>query len=205
VALGSRAGVSLIIFIRHFKYFAEPVPSWVMTLQNLDGFFQVGLPIILATDVIVVVSLSFLFLRRIVDRKVRYISLPADYFPLFLLLGITLSGVLMRYFTKTDLLAIKALGTGLLSFSPVAPEGVSVVFFVHLFLVSVLMAYFPFSKLMHFAGVFMSPTRNLANNNRVKRHINPWDYPVKVHTYEEYENEFRELMKAAGLPVDKEK
>jgi nitrate reductase gamma subunit len=195
----------LIIFIRHFKYFAEPVPSWVMMLQNLDGFFQIGLPIILATDIVVVVALTFLLLRRVIDPKLRYISLPADYFPLFLLLGITLSGILMRYFTKTDLVSIKALGTGLLSFHPVAPENVSVVFFVHLFLVTVLMAYFPFSKLMHFAGVFMSPTRNLANNSRIRRHINPWDYPVEVHTYEEYEDEFREVMKAAGLPVEKDK
>ena len=75
---------------------------------------------------------------------------------------------------------------------------------MHLFLVTILLAYFPFSKLMHFAGVFMSPTRNLANNNRMKRHINPWNYPVKVHTYDEYEDEFRDLMKAAGLPVEKE-
>jgi nitrate reductase gamma subunit len=56
---------------------------------------------------------------------------------------------------------------------------------------------------MHMGGVFLSPTRNLANNNRVKRHINPWDYPVKVHTYEEWEEEFRDKIKAAGLPLEK--
>jgi hypothetical protein len=67
-----------------------------------------------------------------------------------------------------------------------------------------LVAYFPFSKLVHMAGVFMSPTRNMANNNRMVHHTNPWDYPVKVHTYEEYEDEFRDKMKAAGIPVDKE-
>lgn len=194
----------LIILIRHCKYFIEPVPSWLVTVQHLDGFFQIGLPIILATDVVIVAAVTFLLMRRLVDQKVRYISLPADFFPLFLLLGITLSGVLMRYFIKTDLVSIKALGTGLLSFSPVVPDGVGVTFFVHLFLVTILMAYIPFSKLMHFAGVFMSPTRNLANNNRARRHINPWDYPVKVHTYEEYEDEFRDVMKAAGLPVKEE-
>ena len=62
---------------------------------------------------------------------------------------------------------------------------------------------FPFSKLMHMGGVFLSPTRNLANNNRAVRHINPWDYPVHVHTYEEYEDEFREKMVEVGIPVDK--
>lgn len=194
----------LIIFIRHFKYFAEPVPSWVLGIQNLDGFFQVGLPIILATDVIIVVALTFLFFRRILDPKLRYISLPADYFALYLLMGVVFSGILMRYFTKTDLTSIKELGTGLLSFSPTVPEGISAVFFIHLFMVTILLAYFPFSKLMHFAGVFMSPTRNLANNNRMVRHVNPWDYPVKLHTYEEYEEEFHDVMKAAGLPVEKE-
>jgi len=194
----------LIIFIRHFKYFAEPVPSWVIGIQNLDGFFQVGLPIILATDGVIVLALTFLFLRRIVDPKLRYISLPADYFALFLLMGITFSGILMRYFIKTDITSVKMLGTGLLSFSPVVPEGIGAMFFIHLFMVTILLAYFPFSKLMHFAGVFMSPTRNLANNNRMARHVNPWDYPVKVHTYEEYEDEFRDVMKAAGLPVEKE-
>jgi nitrate reductase gamma subunit len=180
------------------------VPEWVHLVQGLDGFLQIGLPIILISDVVIVTALTFLFLRRVVDPKLRYFSLPADYFPLFLLLGITISGVLMRYFTKTDLVAIKELGTGLLGFSPVVPDGVGAIFYVHLFLVSVLLAYFPFSKLMHFAGVFMSPTRNLANNNRFRRHVNPWDYPVKVHTYDEYEDEFRHLMKAAGLPLEKE-
>ena len=77
-------------------------------------------------------------------------------------------------------------------------------FYGHLFLVCVLLAYLPFSKLTHFAGVFLSPTRNLANNNRAVRHVNPWDYPVKVHGYPEYEDELREKMKSAGIPVEKE-
>jgi len=43
-----------------------------------------------------------------------------------------------------------------------------------------------------------------SDNSRAVRHVNPWDYPVKVHTYEEYEDEFRDVMRAAGLPLDKE-
>jgi len=93
----------------------------------------------------------------------------------------------------------------LVSFSPVIPkEPIGYIFYIHLFLLCTLFAYFPFSKLVHMAGVFMSPTRNLANTSRSKRHINPWNYPVHVHTYEEYENDFRAKMKEAGLPVEKE-
>ena len=43
----------------------------------------------------------------------------------------------------------------------------------------------------------------MVNNNRFKRHINPWNYPVKVHTYADYEDEFREKMVDAGLRVVK--
>jgi nitrate reductase gamma subunit len=194
----------LIVFIRHFKFFAEPVPSWVMAIQNLDGFFQVGLPIIYITDITLLAALTFLFLRRVVDPKLRYISLAADYFPLFLIGAIAVTGVLMRYFIKVDIIDVKELAMGWLSLSPVVPAGVSSLFLLHLFMVCCLFMYFPFSKLLHMAGVFVSPTRNLANNNRAKRYVNPWDYPVKVHTYEEYEDEFRNVMKAADMPLEKE-
>ena len=86
-------------------------------------------------------------------------------------------------------------------------------FYVHLFLVTCLIAYFPWSKLMHLGGVFLSPTRNLANNNRTVRHAIPWTaeersrvYPNwgKVHHYHEWEEEFRDKIEACGLPMDKE-
>ncbi|MBN2226197.1 MAG: sulfate reduction electron transfer complex DsrMKJOP subunit DsrM [candidate division Zixibacteria bacterium] len=195
----------LIILLRHLRFFAEPVPFFVTALQTLDGFFQIWLPIIYITDGLILAALLFLLFRRLYDVKLRYLSMAGDYFPLFLLLGIAITGYLMRYTTaKADLVEVKELAMGLLSFRPVIPAGLDSVFYLHIFLVSVLIAYFPFSKLLHMAGVFMSPTRNLANNSRAKRHINPWNYDVKVHTYEEYEDEFRDVMKAAGMPVEKE-
>jgi nitrate reductase gamma subunit len=194
----------LVIFIRHLRFFIEPVPYFVTLSEQLDGFFQVGLPVILITDIVIVVAVTYLFLRRVFDSRLRYISLPADYFPLFLILGIAVTGILMRYFYKTDIVAVKELAMGLISFRPVVAKDISAIFYIHLASVSVLFAYFPFSKLMHMGGVFLSPTRNLANNNRMKRHVNPWDYPVKVHTYEEYEDEFRDVMKAAGMPLEKD-
>ncbi|MBU8932617.1 MAG: sulfate reduction electron transfer complex DsrMKJOP subunit DsrM [candidate division Zixibacteria bacterium] len=194
----------LVILIRHFRYFTEPVPAVIAIVGELDGFFQVGLPILYLTDIFVVGALTYLFLRRVFIPQMRTISLVADYLALFLLLGITTTGVLLRYFTKTDIVAVKELAMGLMSFNPVIPDGIGVMFFIHLFLVSCLLAYFPISKLMHMGGVFLSPTRNLANNNRVRRHINPWNPKVKLHTYEEYEDEFRDVMKEAGLPLEKE-
>jgi nitrate reductase gamma subunit len=147
---------------------------------------------------------TYLIFRRIALPRIRYISLASDYFPLFLIMGIAGSGILMRYFIRADVEMIKEFAVGLTMFKPVVPAEMGLIFYVHLFLVSALLAYFPFSKLMHLGGVFLSPTKNLANNNRMRRHINPWNYPVKVHTYEEYEEEFRDKIKAAGLPLEKE-
>jgi nitrate reductase gamma subunit len=193
----------LCIFLRHLRFFMEPVPRFVLTLEHVDGFFQVGAPNLYMSDVIIVVALLYLVQRRLRDPQVRYISLFADYFALFLLLGLAVSGVWMRYFTRVDTVAIKQLAIGLVTFSPIVPKEVGTLFFVHLFLLSTLLAYFPFSKLMHMGGVFLSPTRNLASNNRMQRHVNPWDYPVKVHTYQEWEAEFHDKIVAAGLPLDK--
>jgi len=193
----------LVILLRHLRFFLEPVPSFVNAISAADAFFQVGVPPVYLTDIAVLLALAYLLLRRLRDAQLRYISLFTDYFALFLLLGLAGSGVLMRYFVRQDVVAVKQLALGLATFSPVMPASVGTLFFVHLAFLSTLLAYFPFSKLVHMAGIFLSPTRNLANTNRMKRHVNPWDYPVKVHTYEEWEDEFREKLRAAGLPLEK--
>jgi nitrate reductase gamma subunit len=101
--------------------------------------------------------------------------------------------------------SIKQLTMGWVTFSPVIAGKIGVIFFIHVFLVSTLLAYFPYSKLMHLGGVFLSPTRNMANNSRMVRHINPWNDPaIKPHAYSAYEDEFREFMKEAEIPVEKE-
>ncbi|OQX64019.1 MAG: menaquinol oxidoreductase [Desulfococcus sp. 4484_241] len=202
-----------VVVLRHLRFFFEPVPQFVQLLEKADSFFRfeffapffkIGLPGVYLSGFVLLGALLFLLGRRIFLGQVRYVSLASDYFPLFLIIGIAASGILMRYFAKVDVIAIKEFAMGLASLHPKVPEGVGAIFYVHLFLVSVLVAYFPYSKLMHAGGIFLSPTRNLANNNREKRHINPWNYSVKTHTYEEYEEEFREKMIEAGIPVEKE-
>jgi nitrate reductase gamma subunit len=196
----------LVILLRHLRFLTEPAPFFITILQEADGFLllQIWMPVLYVSSILFLVGLAYLLFRRLASPQVRYISLANDYFPLFLLLGIGISGLWLRHLSKTDVGSIKELAVGLVTFSPVVNNTISFLFFGHLFLVCVLLAYFPFSKLTHMAGVFLSPTRNMANNNRAVRHVNPWDYPVKTHTYEEYEDEWRDKMKGAGVPVDKE-
>ena len=193
----------LVVLLRHFRFFTSPIPAVVQFIEALDGIIQIGLPGLFLSGVILPAAILFLLARRLFDAKVRYISQAADYFPLFLILGIALTGIFMRYFTKVDVTGIKELTMGLVTFSPTIPDGIGNLFYAHMFLVSILFAYFPASKLMHLGGVFLSPTRNMANNTRAKRHVNPWNYDVHTHTYQEYEDHFRDKMIDAGLPVDK--
>jgi nitrate reductase gamma subunit len=195
-----------VVILRHLRFFLEPVPMPVQLLQKLDTFLQIGQPVISISSFVLLGAVLFLFIRRVYLPNIRYISLASDYFPLFLIIGIALTGILMRYVTKIDVTAAKEATYGLISFHLPATEtlkSIGGIYYVHLFFVSVLLMYFPFSKLMHMGGLFLSPTRNMPNNTRAERHVNPWNYPVKVHTYQEYEDDFREKMIEAGLPVEK--
>ena len=192
----------LVIVLRHYRFFLASIPGFVESLESIDGFLQITLPTLYITDLLLVLAVTFLVLRRLASAQMRIISLSTDYFPLFLILAIALSGISMRYLDKVDIVAVKVLVQGLVSFQFDAPGEIGAIFYVHLFLVCVLASYFPFSKLMHMGGIFLSPTRNLANNSREKRHINPWNPEVKFRTYKEYEDEFREKMVKADLPTE---
>jgi nitrate reductase gamma subunit len=197
----------LFILIRHARFFfaeGSPFMGLATGVAAVDGVFQIGAPVLYLTGILMLAAAGFLLLRRLLSPQLRYISLLNDYFPLFLILAIATSGIVLRYFIKTDVIGVKELMMSLVSFRFATIEGLNVWFYIHLFLVSVLFAYFPFSKLVHGAGVLLSPTRNMANNNRVVRHINPWNPDVDIVTYEMYEDMFRDKMKAAGIPVEKE-
>ncbi|MDZ7582587.1 MAG: sulfate reduction electron transfer complex DsrMKJOP subunit DsrM [Deltaproteobacteria bacterium] len=201
------------VLFRHLRFFTEPVPLPVRLLENVDSFFrfevvldtiQFGVPGVYLSGLVLLAAVTYLLLRRLFVPGVKYISLASDYFPLFLIIGIAFTGILMRYFAKIDVTAAKELTMGLVTFRPSVPPTLGGIFYVHMLFVSVLLAYFPFSKLMHLGGIFMSPTRNMRSDTRARRHVNPWNYPVEVHTYDEYEEDFRDKMIEAGLPVEKE-
>ncbi|PIE58996.1 MAG: menaquinol oxidoreductase [Desulfobulbus propionicus] len=196
----------LIVVVRHMRLFMDPVPFPVAWTEVMDSLLQIGAPTMYMTDVTIVLGLLFLFGRRLLNPHVRYISLANDYFPLFLILGIATTGILMRFYLRTDIdiNAIKQLAVGLVTFHPIIVEEIGAIFYVHLFLVCALLAYFPWSKLMHMGGVFLSPTRNMANDTRIQRHVNPWNPKIQPHSYTAYEDEFREDMVEQGIPVDKE-
>jgi nitrate reductase gamma subunit len=105
--------------------------------------------------VIFFVSLVVFFGRRLTIAEVKRLSDPADYFILFLLLGIVITGMYMRLVSGSDLPAVRAYLAGLFTLNPI-PVPKDWIFISHFTLVNILLIYFPFSKLIHMVGFFVS-------------------------------------------------
>ena len=84
----------------------------------------------------------------------REISGVGDFVALLLLLGILATGDLLRFGPHFDLAQTREWAWSLLRFSPVVPR--NPIFLVHALLALLLIAYIPFSKVLHFGGIFFS-------------------------------------------------
>jgi nitrate reductase gamma subunit len=153
----------LLVLLRHLRYFIEPVWFWVALVQPFGKYAAFAM----------VFGLLGLLARRIFVERIRYISTVADYLMLFLLLAIGVSGLLMNYVARTDIVQVKAFFVGALTFSW-QPIPTDPVLLFHLLAVFALMIIFPFSKLLHAPGIFFSPSRNQVDDARDKRHLAPW-------------------------------
>ncbi len=153
----------LLIVLRHLRFFTYPVPGFVMSFQQIGIWAGLVFPI----------ALLILIVRRFTNDRFATISLFADYFILLLITLIGLTGLLLKFYVRTNLVDIKAFMLGLLTFSPTAMPD-STLFLIHFTLVLILLVYFPFSKLMHAWGVLVSPARAQVDNPREVRHVTPW-------------------------------
>ena len=150
----------LLVVLRHFRYFTQPVWFWVNWIQPFGmyaGFAMLG-------------GLLALWGRRFLVERVRYISSPSDHLMLLLLIGIAGSGLVMKYVAHTDIVSVKQFALGLIYFDW-QPLPADPALLLHLSLVLLLMFIFPFSKLLHAPGVFFSPARNQVDNTREKRYL----------------------------------
>jgi [DsrC]-trisulfide reductase subunit M len=153
----------LFVILRHLRYFFFPVPAWDMGLQNMGIYAGIILPI----------AVLYLLMRRTTVDRTVFISSLADYFALALIFFIAGTGLIMKFYERPFLVDIKGFVYGLMTFNP-STMPLDPLFLVHFTLVLILLAYFPFSKLVHAAGIFFSPTRNQADNPRETRHVTPW-------------------------------
>jgi nitrate reductase gamma subunit len=154
----------LLVLVRHLRYF---IPG------DLPEIFLLIQPFKYAAFAMII-GLGGLLVRRIFVPRIRYISAPSDYLMLLMLITIGVSGAIMTFTSNhTDVVMVKDFASGLVVFDWTnLPTEIN--FLLHLFLVFVLLAIFPISKLLHVPGVFFSPTLNQVDDARKKRHISSW-------------------------------
>jgi nitrate reductase gamma subunit len=112
------------VVVRHLRFFLEPVPIFVTLLEQVDGFMrmevmydaiQAGLPGVSTCPESGAAGGGALPASAAGVHSPGALHLPGRRFlPLFLIIGIAFTGIMMRYFTKVDVVAIKELtmGTG---------------------------------------------------------------------------------------------
>jgi nitrate reductase gamma subunit len=153
----------LFVVLRHLRYFMYPVAGWDMALQDAGIYAGILLPL----------AILYLLMRRTTVDRTMFVSSLADYFALALICSIAVTGLLMKFYVRPFMVDVKAFIYGLITLNPSAVPA-EPVFLLHITLVFMLLAYFPFSKLVHAGGLLFSPTRYMCDNPREKRHINPW-------------------------------
>lgn len=141
---------------------------------NPPAWYNLLVPIGVVFGVIMFFSLLYLFFRRIFVERVKFISILSDYFILILLMLITIAGLSEIIFQPSSALEktviqLDAFFNKLFIFQPVdIPH--NPLFLLHYSLVLILIAYIPFSKIMHFVGVFFSPTISMNDDVRENRY-----------------------------------
>lgn len=110
-----------------------------------------------AAGIVILLTVIFLLLRRMSLERVREITQGGDWFALVLVLLIIFSGNAMRFLEHFDLKLTRAYFASLVMFKFSLPP-LKGWFLLHFFLGQVLFMYLPFSKLLHFGGIFFTQT-----------------------------------------------
>lgn len=122
----------LLILVKHSWYFMNPVPDFIIFLEPVGFVGGHVLPF----------SLLIIIIIRISGKKNRYTSYY-NFFLVGVLLVISLTGLMMRYFYRVDLIDVKDFIMGILIFKPEAlPD--SFLFITHFLFVLILIPYIPF-------------------------------------------------------------
>ncbi len=121
----------LLVIVRHLRYFLEPVPHWVWSMQLPGTIAGYVLPL----------SLVYILVVRLLTGREKYTS-PANLSLLVLVLVISSIGVLMHTLYTPNLVDVKLFAAGLACFRP-APPPESLWFAAHFGLFLILVLYLP--------------------------------------------------------------
>jgi len=148
------ASLALII-VGHLRVFTgvfdRLFTGWGIDVGKMSAIFG-G-----AAGVVIFAAALLLLIRRTSVKRVKEVSNPTDFLALLLIASIILTGNMMRFGEHFDLNITRSYFSHLITFSfsdIVIPN--SGIFLLHLMLVQLLVIFIPFSKILHFGGIFFT-------------------------------------------------
>jgi len=145
-----------LVILGHIRVFTGLADVILMKLgMSTEGIDQMSATAGGAAGIVLMVTGALLLIRRFVIPRVREISRSPDVVALLLLLAIVVTGNFMRFGAEHfDLAQTRLWAASLLTFAPVIPA--SNMFLVHALFAQLLIMFIPFSKVMHFGGIFFT-------------------------------------------------
>ncbi|MFH1892808.1 MAG: respiratory nitrate reductase subunit gamma [Candidatus Zixiibacteriota bacterium] len=143
-----------LIVIGHVRVFTDFPALWNALGINADQMSAISGG---TAGVIITIFALLLIFRRMTVLRVREVSNLSDFLALLLIVAILSTGNLMRFGEHFNLEITRAYFSQLLTFSLTAsavPQASMLM--VHFLLAQVLIMVIPFSKVMHFGGIFFT-------------------------------------------------
>jgi len=144
------------IFIGHVRVFMDFPKLWTALGINADKMSAISGGI---AGILIAIFALLLLLRRAAIVRVREITNFPDIFALILILAIIMTGNAMRFGEHFELNEARVYFSHLFTFSVTStsiPQ--SGMFALHFLLAQILIMFIPFSKILHFGGIFFTQT-----------------------------------------------
>ncbi len=153
--------VLLLIFLGHFRVFTGLIDSTLGAMgMSEEGIKAMSGAAGGGAGVVILLATILLLVRRMMLPRVREITGAADYLALLLIAAIIITGDLMRFSDAQhfDLANSREYFLSLASFGDIMGAAALQhnVFLIHMCLALLLILCLPFSKLLHFGGIFFT-------------------------------------------------
>lgn len=147
-----------LVFLGHLRVITGLIDSTLISMgMSEDGIGTMSSTVGGLAGVVLLATAALLLVRRLTLQRAREISNVPDYFMLILLIAIIVTGNVMRFGGgHFDLAETRAWAWGLVTLSPAVPA--SGMFLLHAILAELLIITIPFSKILHFGGIFFTHT-----------------------------------------------
>ncbi|TET37592.1 MAG: hypothetical protein E3J72_05485 [Planctomycetota bacterium] len=131
----------------------------ILAFMGLTGGSIFRIPFVSGgpTGIVLLIVVIALILRRIALKQAAQVSSPSDYLVMILILAIILTGDGLRFMSSYDVVQTREYFSGILRFSYKGMPDNNW-FIIHYLLAQILIICIPFSKILHFGGIFFTQT-----------------------------------------------